>query len=81
LKPPVDKKTPGGESSLNMSRRVKIKVIKKGAVKFIEAPAVTGKARALSRAAQLASTVSGWISESRHQRQREMESLIEKFYA
>ena len=62
-----------------MNTRAKIKVIKKGAVKIVETPVVAGKKKEPNKTSQLASTVSDWISEFKHQRRQEMELAIERF--
>lgn len=62
-----------------MNTRTKIKVIKKGAEKVIETPAVVKEEPEPENASKQASTVSDWISEFQHRRRQETESAIERF--
>jgi hypothetical protein len=63
-----------------MNSRVKIKVIKKGAVKIIETPVVTEENQAPDTS-QLTSTVSTWINEFQQRRREETETAFEQLYS
>jgi hypothetical protein len=64
-----------------MDKRVKIKVIKKGEAKNVEAPVITEKAPEKDNTIELTSTVSGWINEFQQRRHEEKEIAREQFYS
>ena len=64
-----------------MTKREKIKVIKKGEKKAIETPVVPPKKTEPQNAAQMALLVSGWIDEFQLRRKEETETALERFNA
>lgn len=59
----------------NMKSKVKIKVIKKYAVKTSEIPVVIEQNLKQNAGREIASTISDWISEFKHRRRRETKQI------
>jgi hypothetical protein len=62
-----------------MKNRIKIKVIKQGEAKAAEAPEINDNQPEEDNAANLSSTVSGWIDEFQTRRRAEKDSALKQF--
>jgi len=63
-----------------MSTKGKIKVIKKGEIKNVEAPAVNEKRSKQESARQMVSTVTNWVSDFQIRKREETKNAIEQFF-
>lgn len=62
-----------------MTAKAKIKVIKKGEVKVVEAP-IKIEIKKNQAAREMVSTVTNWVSEFQQRRRDETKQAIEKFF-
>lgn len=63
-----------------MTTKAKIKVIKKGEVKAVEAP-VKVQIKKKQAAREMVSTVSNWVNDFQQRRRDETKQAIEKFFS
>ena len=64
-----------------MSGKAKIKVIKKGAVKVAEAPAMSEKKTTQIAAREMVSTVTNWVSDFQEKRREETKQALDFLFS
>jgi hypothetical protein len=64
-----------------MQAKVKIKVIKKYAIKRYETPFVTEKSLSKEAGREIVSTISGWVSEFQQLRRKETKQALDHLYS
>lgn len=63
-----------------MTAKAKIKVIKKGEIKIVEAP-IKEEKKTNQAAREMVSTVTNWVSEFQQRRRDETKQAFEKFFS
>lgn len=63
-----------------MTAKAKVKVIKKGAVKIVEAPVIVESKSTQASAREMVSTVTNWVSDFQHRRREETRQALETLF-